>query len=36
MQFLKRREAKKKKIYEAAKRSREKAEEEGRRKSIRR
>ena len=35
MQFLKRREAKKKKIYEAAKRSREKAEEKGRRKSIR-
>ena len=34
MQFLKRREAKKKKIYEAAKRSREKAEEKGRRKSL--
>jgi hypothetical protein len=36
MQFLKRREAKKKEIYEGAKRTREKAEEECRRKSIRR
>ena len=36
MQFLKHREAKKKKIYEGAKRTRKKAEEKGRRKSIRR